>query len=50
MNQQPSSSLPTGGPGDGISHTAGALIAIPSAFAWFYYGMPDPETFSRQSW
>lgn len=43
-------SLPIGQPGDHISHTAGALIAIPSAFAWFYYGMPDPGTLARLRW
>jgi hypothetical protein len=42
--------IPIGQAGDGISHEAGALLAIPSAFAWFYFGMPDPETFTRLQW
>jgi hypothetical protein len=43
-------SLPIGAPGDHISHTEGALIAIPSAFAWFYYGMPRLDTFRKLRW
>ena len=36
-------SVPIGRPGDGISHTGGAPIALASAFAWFYLGMPRLE-------
>jgi hypothetical protein len=43
-------SLPIGQAGDHISHTEGALIAIPSAFPWFYFGMPDLDTFTRLRW
>jgi hypothetical protein len=42
--------LPIGRPGDHIAHTEGALFAIPSAFAWFYFGMPDLGTFAGQRW
>ena len=42
--------LPIGRPGDHIAHTEGALIAIPSAFAWFYFGMPDPGAFAGLRW
>jgi len=35
--------IPIGRPGDRIAHTEGALIAIPAAFAWFYYGRSAPE-------
>jgi len=34
-------SLPIGRPGDHVSHLDGAYLALPSAFAWFYFGMPD---------
>jgi hypothetical protein len=43
-------SLPIGQARDHISHIAGALIAIPSAFAWFYFGMPPIPTFVRMRW
>jgi hypothetical protein len=33
--------LPIGRPGDHIGHREAANIALPAAFAWFYYGMPD---------
>jgi hypothetical protein len=32
--------LPLGDPSDRISHVAGALVAVPAAFNWFYSGMP----------
>jgi hypothetical protein len=35
--------LDLGRPGDGIDHTPGAYLALPAAFAWFYYGMPSVE-------
>ena len=41
---------PIGQPGDGISHSAGALTAIPSAFAWFYYGMPALDALVQLGW
>jgi hypothetical protein len=43
-------SMPIGQAGDHISHTEGALIAIPSAFAWFYFGMPPLQSFVRMRW
>jgi len=43
-------SLPIGQAGDHISHTEGALIALPSAFAWIYYGMPDPALLAWLDW
>jgi hypothetical protein len=39
--------LDLGRPGDGIGHTEGAYLALPAAFAWFHYGMPDPGTLVR---
>ena len=35
-------SWPIGQAGDHIPHTRGAYWAIPSAFAWFTFGMPPP--------
>jgi pimeloyl-ACP methyl ester carboxylesterase len=32
--------LPLGRSADGVSHVAGALVAIPAAFNWFYSGTP----------
>ena len=32
--------LPLGREADRISHVEGALLAIPAAFNWIYYGMP----------
>ncbi len=43
-------SIPIVQPGKQISHEDGALIAIPSAFAWFYFGMPAPEAFAQMQW
>jgi hypothetical protein len=37
--------LPITWPGVPVAHTDGALIAIPSAFAWFSEGMPDLASF-----
>ena len=33
-------SLPIGDCRDGITHIEGALVAMPTAFNWIYYGMP----------
>jgi hypothetical protein len=34
-------SWPIGRPDDNVSHLDGAYLALPSAFAWFHFGMPD---------
>jgi hypothetical protein len=42
-------SLPIGQAGDHVSHPDAAYLAIPSAFAWFYWDMPGLDGFPPTS-